>query len=354
MYFFYKNFCFTLLQFIYGFYCNFTGQTIIDDWFISCYNLAFTSLPLGAKALLDHDIKPSDGKIANQMLPFLYAENRDYPIFTMINFILTLLKGAIHCCINFFVIIYLYIEESMNDRGQMGGLWFISVNLYTCVLMIVSVDLIIFTKYHTYFNFLIPFICTLMAYIIFLICVHNSIIFKSVGTIQSVFSSFRFWLSFIFVSGTCGIFDYLLLCYRFNFKISLKNILQRLLSEKNVLNEDYKLPKPISKRINMYKTFEQQKVHLESEKYKIPQDSDIKIDVQQPLDTIYDENENNNQNNENINTICENSNDISHYPMNIGENSCDYSSYPMNTPSYDDIYPNYQAPSGIDDFLGNL
>ena len=92
MYFFYKNFCFTLLQFIYGFYCNFTGQTIIDDWFISFYNLLFTSLPLGARALLDHDVKPSDGRIVNQLLPFLYYENRDNPIFTIPKFILNLLK----------------------------------------------------------------------------------------------------------------------------------------------------------------------------------------------------------------------------------------------------------------------
>ena len=356
MYFFYKNFCFTLLQFLFGFYCNFTGQTIIDDWFISCYNLLFTSLPLGARALLDHDIKPSDGKIANQMLPFIYAENRDYPVFTMVNFILNLLKGAIHCCINYFFIIYLYIDESMNDKGRMAGLWFISVDLYTCALMIVTVDLIIFTKYHTYINFLILFIFTFIAYIIFVICVHYSTMFKSVGTIQSVFSSFRFWISFIFVSGTCGIIDYFILCYRFSFKTSLINILQRLLNEREILDKDYKLPKSISKRINMYKTFEQQKVHLENEKYKIPQDSEIKVVQPQPLDTIYDENLNNNQNKENINPNGENSYDISHYPLNtqIGQNYCDNSPYPVDIKGDDDIFPNYQNPLDGNDFLENL
>ena len=83
LYFFYKNFVFTLLQFIFGFYCNFTGQTIIDDWFISFFNLLFTSLPLGARALLDHDVKPDDGKIIYLMLPFLYSENRENPIFSV-------------------------------------------------------------------------------------------------------------------------------------------------------------------------------------------------------------------------------------------------------------------------------
>ncbi len=52
LYFFYKNFVFTLVQFVYGFYTNFSGQTIIDDWYISFYNLIFTALPLGARACL--------------------------------------------------------------------------------------------------------------------------------------------------------------------------------------------------------------------------------------------------------------------------------------------------------------
>ena len=61
LYFFYKNLVFTFVLFLYGFYCNFSGQTIIDDWYISVFNLFFTSLPLGARAILDYDVKPDDG-----------------------------------------------------------------------------------------------------------------------------------------------------------------------------------------------------------------------------------------------------------------------------------------------------
>ena len=61
IYFFYKNFVFTIVHFFYGFYNNFSGQTIIDDWFISCFNLVFTSIPLAVKGVLDLDLKPDDG-----------------------------------------------------------------------------------------------------------------------------------------------------------------------------------------------------------------------------------------------------------------------------------------------------
>ena len=192
MYFFYKNFCFTLLQFLFGFYCNFTGQTIVDDWFISCYNLLFTSLPLGARALLDHDIRPFDGNVANKMLPFLYAENRDNPIFTVPKFFLHLLKGAIHCLINFFFIIYLYQYDSVNNHGKMGGLWFISVNLFTSILIVVTLDLIIFTRYHTWINWAIILVITIIAYIIFVCCAHHATLFKSVATMATAFGRVLF------------------------------------------------------------------------------------------------------------------------------------------------------------------
>ena len=284
MYFFYKNFCFTLLQFLFGFYCNFTGQTIIDDWFISSYNLLFTSLPLGARALLDHDVKPSDGIVVDRMLPFLYAENRDNPIFTIPKFFLHLLRGAIHCAINFFFIVYLYQYDSVNDHGKMGGLWFISVNLFTSILIVVTVDLIIFTKYHTWINWAIIAVFTILAYIIFVICVHHVTMFKSVGTIATAFGSPRFWMSIIFVCATCAMIDYFILGFNYIFKNSLTKILQRLFNQRGYLNDEYNLPKCIGDRINRYKVFEQQKYHNENELYKIPQNADVLSDTIQEND----------------------------------------------------------------------
>ena len=272
-YFFYKNFSFTLAQFIYGFYCNFTGQTIVDDWFISCYNLLFTSLPLGARALLDHDVKPSDGTICDRMLPFLYAENRERPIFTIPKFFLHLLKGTIHCVINFFFIAYLIKNDSVNDNGQMGGLWFLSVSLFTSVLVVVTIDLMIFTRYHTWINFTILLVITFIAYIIFVICAHHALMFKSVGTMAVAFGSPRLWMGLIFVCGTCALIDYFILGFDFIFRPTLGKILQRLYSQRGVLNDERELPKCICDRINKYKTFEQQKYEQENEAHKIPQNT---------------------------------------------------------------------------------
>ena len=147
------------------------------------FNLVFTSLPLGARALLDHDVKPDDSNTIYLMLPFLYLENRDNPIFSIKNFFLTLIKGTAHSLINMLSVIYI-MDESINDKGKMGGLWFTSVNLFTNILIIVSIDLLIYTKYHTWINVVILIIVTFLSYILFLLLVHRLPMFNSVGTIQ--------------------------------------------------------------------------------------------------------------------------------------------------------------------------
>jgi magnesium-transporting ATPase (P-type) len=47
---------FTIPQFIFAFYCGYSGQTVFDDYYIAMYNLVFTSLPLVARAILEQDV----------------------------------------------------------------------------------------------------------------------------------------------------------------------------------------------------------------------------------------------------------------------------------------------------------
>jgi len=73
LYFFYKNFIFTLPQVYFSFYTGFSGQTVFDDWNLSFYNMFFTALPLMVRALFEQDINPSlDGESYGRYLPNLY------------------------------------------------------------------------------------------------------------------------------------------------------------------------------------------------------------------------------------------------------------------------------------------
>ena len=104
-------------------------------------------------------------------------------------------------------------DNSFDERGNMGELWVISVTLFTNILLIVTTDLLIFTKYHTWINFMILGVVTVLAYVLFILIVHNVTFFNSVRTVVFAFSGLRVWLMFFFVCATCGLIDFAVLSF---------------------------------------------------------------------------------------------------------------------------------------------
>ena len=236
IYFFYKNFVFTIIHFFFGFLNDFSGQTIIDDWFITLYNLLFTSLPLGVRGILDITLKPEDGKIVELLMPFLYKEQRENPIFTIKRFILSLFKGVIHAILNYFITIYTS-NIIINKDGFESNLWVISVCLYTNILLIVTADLIILTKYHTFLNWIFIIFITIFLYIIFLICVQRFSAFKSMGTMKVTFDSLLIWLNCFIVLIICISIDLFILGINSIFFKSLRHEVQLLENKDNISDE---------------------------------------------------------------------------------------------------------------------
>ena len=268
-YFFFKNFVETFGHFIYGFYNNFTGQTIIDDWFITLYNLLFTSLPLGTKAILDIDICRDDGNVIYKMLPFIYKENRDSPIFTLGKFSLNLIKGLIYSLINSFFVIYSLDHIQINKIGQLAGLWFMSVDIYTNILIIVSVTLLITTRYHTWIHMVILFVVTFLAYICFIFIVQRLTLFNSVGTMKVAFTSPVMWLNIVLICGFCGLIEYFILSFFFVFKPDTVTILQRIFNQYGVINSEENLPKAIKEKLIIYDEIDQKMENIEIKKDEI-------------------------------------------------------------------------------------
>ena len=264
-YFFYKNFVFTLVQFCYGFLNNFSGQTIIDDWFITLFNLVFTSIPLAARALLDFDVKPDDGSVIRKLLPWLYSETRDNPIFTIFNFILVLIKGLIHCLINYFWIIYSIKNLAVDKDGDVESLWLISVNLFSNIILIVSLDLFVYTRYHTWINVVIMLFFTFTLYILFIIMVHNVKLFKSQASMIVSFGSALVWVNIIFVCGTCYLIDMGIQTFNFTFVPTIARTLQRIVCERGSCDNDTDLPTSITSKLKIYDNDENEEDNNEEE-----------------------------------------------------------------------------------------
>jgi phospholipid-transporting ATPase len=234
LYFFFKNFVFTILHFFYGFYNNFSGQTIIDDWFISLYNMIFTAVPLAIRALSDFDIIPDDGIVVEKMMPFLYKETRDTPIFTNKTFLLSLFRGIIFGVINFFFTVISLDESCIDNQGNYADIWYISANLFTSIIFIVSFRLINVQRHFIWLTPFIMFFTSWMTYFAFVAYVNFNYTYKSFATFEVVFGSLKFYLNLVLTVVITYIIDKAIYAYHILFENSIAGI---LMIERNIKRE---------------------------------------------------------------------------------------------------------------------
>ena len=228
LYFFYKNFVFTLLQFYFSFFCLASGQTIIDDWYITCYNLIFTAFPLFISATTDSDIDLNDEKEKKRNFALLYRENRDtYKIFSFSEFLKKIIKGVI---VSFVIFGFCLINEYLNN-GRTYSIWYLSLKSYISTLIIVSINLLMANNFIVYLLPLTIGITTFFLFIIFLILNHYGVLFSfnSKASIFPSLASLITYLSIMIVTFFSIIVDYTWKLVRiyFNNSLSSKLLLER-------------------------------------------------------------------------------------------------------------------------------
>ena len=182
----------------------------------------------------------------------------------MTDVILYMIKAIIHCLINYFFVIYSVNRIAIDDDGYMGCLWFISVLIYTNIILIVSSDIFIDTKYHCWINFALLIGTGIILYIIFLIIVHNWSMFNSYGSIVGSVSASLFWLNLILVTCFCFIIDYAIKSIRYIFFPNMARTLQILFTKYGKLDTDEKLPEFIKEKLYLTDFYE------EKNKNKVP------------------------------------------------------------------------------------
>ena len=275
LYFFFKNFVFTILHFYYGFYNNFSGQTIIDDWFISLYNMIFTALPLGVRALSDFDVKPDDGFIVYKMMPFLYKESRDKPIFTKLNFSLNIIRGITFGIIIFFATTYSLNESAVDSYGNLSDIWYISANLFTSIIFTVSFRLIIIQRHFILINPIIMLITSWLAYFAFVAYVNVQSSYKSFATMAVVFGSGKFYLNLFLTCSFSALIDKAFSDNEILFSDTYAGILMLQRAAKNSLDEISEMPEIIREAIKTYAVYETNKTPIDESSPEFSNNRDV-------------------------------------------------------------------------------
>uniref|UniRef100_A0A453RFS5 Phospholipid-transporting ATPase n=1 Tax=Aegilops tauschii subsp. strangulata TaxID=200361 RepID=A0A453RFS5_AEGTS len=97
-YFFYKNVTFGVTIFLYEAFASFSGKPAYNDWFLSLYNVFFTSLPVIALGVFDQDVS---SRLCLQY-PELYQEGVQNVLFSWRRILGWMFNGVVNAILIFF------------------------------------------------------------------------------------------------------------------------------------------------------------------------------------------------------------------------------------------------------------
>ncbi|KAK9118837.1 hypothetical protein Scep_016930 [Stephania cephalantha] len=144
-YFFYKNITFGLTLFLFEAYASFSGQPAYNDWFMSFYNVFFTSLPALALGVFDQDVS---ARFCLQF-PLLYQEGVQNVLFSWRRILSWMFNGFYSAIMIFFFCIMASQTQSFRKSGQVVDMEILGATLYTCVVWVVNCQMALSISYFT-------------------------------------------------------------------------------------------------------------------------------------------------------------------------------------------------------------
>ncbi|XP_007933742.1 phospholipid-transporting ATPase IC [Orycteropus afer afer] len=147
-YFFYKNFAFTLVHFWYSFFNGYSAQTAYEDWFITLYNVLYSSLPVLLMGLLDQDVSDK----LSLRFPGLYIVGQRDLLFNYRKFFVSLLHGILTSMILFFIPLGAYLQTMGQDGEAPSDYQSFAVTVASALIITVNFQIGLDTSYWTFVN----------------------------------------------------------------------------------------------------------------------------------------------------------------------------------------------------------
>ncbi|TRY97368.1 hypothetical protein DNTS_033009 [Danionella cerebrum] len=204
-YFFYKNFAFTLVHFWYGFLCGFSAQTVYDQWFITLFNIVYTSLPVLAMGLFDQDVNEQ----YSLRYPSLYRPGQLNQLFNKRKFFTCTLQGVFTSFIIFFFPYGAFMTAVRDDGAVIADQQSFAVTIATSLVIVVSVQIGLDTNYWTAVNHFFIW-GSLAVYFAILFALHSDGIFTIfpnqfpfIGTARNSLNQASVWLVIFLTTVVC-------------------------------------------------------------------------------------------------------------------------------------------------------
>ncbi|KAJ4915533.1 putative phospholipid-transporting ATPase 11 [Raphanus sativus] len=145
-YFFYKNITFGVTLFLYEAYTSFSAQPAYNDWFLSLFNVFFSSLPVIALGVFDQDVSAR----FCYKFPLLYQEGVQNLLFSWKRIIGWMFNGLISALAVFFICKESQEHQLYNPNGKTAGREILGGTMYTCVVWVVNLQMVLAISYFTW------------------------------------------------------------------------------------------------------------------------------------------------------------------------------------------------------------
>jgi phospholipid-translocating ATPase len=178
------------------------SQTLFDPFFISTYNVFFSSLPVLALGVFDQDVDEA----LSVKHPSLYLPGQQGALFNRKEFLFSVMHGILSSLVLFFVpyaAMYLGVDSEGRDAADLQSFGFA---VATILVVVVNLQCGLDTSYWTGFNHFCIW-GTLIVHFLFHFALYSEFVFKLfgigwyyIGTAQAVCSTAVFWLTVLLAS----------------------------------------------------------------------------------------------------------------------------------------------------------
>ncbi|KAI4320475.1 hypothetical protein MLD38_033952 [Melastoma candidum] len=150
-YFFYKNIAFGFTLFWFEGYASFSGQPAYNDWYMSCFNVFFTSLPVIALGIFDQDVSA----YLCLKYPFLYREGVKNILFSWHRILGWMANGLVSSVIIFFCMTNTMTYQALRKNGKVTDYEVLGIALYSSVVLAVNCQIALSINYFTWIHHLV-------------------------------------------------------------------------------------------------------------------------------------------------------------------------------------------------------
>ncbi|KAK9088134.1 hypothetical protein Scep_027216 [Stephania cephalantha] len=148
LYFIYKNVAFGLTLFYVEICTSFSGGVIYNDWYMTLFNVALTSLPVISLGVLEQDVSSS----VCQQFPALYQQGQQNIYFSWWRIVGWIMNGVFASLTIFTININAFASSAFRDKGNVADIAILGAITYTCVIWTVNCQIALIINHFTWIH----------------------------------------------------------------------------------------------------------------------------------------------------------------------------------------------------------